>query len=812
MLQDIRAIPINFSATAFPCALDAMQQSDPAPSPTLARGRLPLPGSGQGPLLLAMFVFLVTLVATYSAWNGARHGAQEQLRETFDYRTRDMAYSIERRMAVYEQVMRGARGYLRGSVALSRADFAEYYRQLRLDQHFPGLEAIGIATAIPSGGLAAHERGVRAEGYPHYAVSPEEPRDTHTAVSHIEPFSGRNLRAFGYDMFSEPVRRAAMIAARDSGQAALSGKVVLVQEGAGGHQSGVLMYLPVYRAGMPVANVAQRRAALAGWVYAPFRMNDLMRGVSGIAVPQLDVEIYDSERATPDTLLYRSPAAGAAPAHFSHTTRLAMGGRTWTVTMRPDASLLATLDTTRPLLIAVTGTILGFLLSLVVWLLATERRRALQLAQSMTLELRESHDRIAAEQQRIRVILENAYDGFVAVDESGRITDWNAQATRIFGMGAEEAVGRPVETLLPEPRRAAFRAAFEGFKRGGPCSLLGAPTEVEVLHASGRKVPAELAVALLPTGSVAGASVFVRDITPRREAEAREQLRQQRLDEARQGLLRAQKLEAVGKLTGGVAHDFNNILHIISANVQLMLRAEGPMNKKRLHSILDAVDRGAKLAGQLLAFARRQPLHPSVVDVRELLERVDSLLLRAAGDSITVERSAPPELWPTLVDPNQLENVLLNLVINARDAMEGAGTIALRLANVTVDAEAAQADPELTPGDYVQVAVSDTGQGMPREVMERAFEPFFTTKPEGKGTGLGLSMAHGFVRQSGGHIRLASTPGQGTTVTIYLPRHVAPALREPAVPAESPGSPVAPVAPEASATAEPAASDAGAHS
>ncbi|MBQ5963579.1 CHASE domain-containing protein [Massilia sp. ZL223] len=751
-----------------------MPQADPTASPA---SRLPLPGSGHAPLLLAMIVFLVTLFATYSAWESARRSAWEQLRETFDYRTRDMGYSIERRMAVYEQVLRGARGYLRGSVALSRADFAEYYRTLRLDQYFPGLEAIGIATAIPPGGLAVHERGVRAEGFPHYAVSPETPRDTYTAIAHIEPFSGRNLRAFGYDMFSEPVRRAAMIAARDSGQAALSGKVVLVQEGAGGSQAGVLMYLPVYRKGMPVATVEQRRAAIAGWVYAPFRMNDLMRGVSGIAVPQLEIAIYDGEQAVPDALLYQSPSTRSGPAPFERTQRLAMGGRTWLVAMRPDASLLATLDTTRPLLIALTGTGLGFLLALVVWLLATERRRALQLAEGMTHELRESHDRIAAEQQRIRVILENAYDGFVAIDEAGRITDWNAQATRIFGLAAADAIGRPVETLLPEPRRAAFRAGFEGFRRGGPCALLGPPVETEVLHASGRRVPAELAVALPPDGGAAGASVFVRDITPRREAEAREQQRQQRLDEAREGLARAQKLEAVGKLTGGVAHDFNNILHIISANVQLMLRAEGPMNKKRLHSILDAVDRGAKLAGQLLAFARRQPLHPTVVDVSQLLERVDSLLLRAAGDSITVERSAPPELWPTLVDPNQLENVLLNLVINARDAMDGAGTIALRLANVTVDAEAAQADPELTPGDYVRVEVSDTGQGMPREVMERAFEPFFTTKPEGKGTGLGLSMAHGFVRQSGGHIRLASTPGQGTTVTIYLPRHVAPALR-----------------------------------
>jgi PAS domain S-box-containing protein len=754
-----------------------MPLSEPDEPPRAFRGRQPLPGSGHAPLLLAMIVFLVTLVATYSAWDSARRSAAEQLRESFDYRTRDMAYSIARRLAVYEQVLRGARGYLRGSVELSRAEFAEYYRVLRLDQAFPGLEAIGIATLVPAGRLAAHEARVRAEGFPDYQVRPGQPRQTWTAISHIEPFAGRNLRAFGYDMYSEPVRRAAMEAARDSGRAALSGKVVLVQEGADGTQSGFLMYLPVYRAGLPAASVEERRAALAGWVYAPFRMNDLMRGVGGIAAGQLDVEIHDGERRSEEALLYRSPGQRAGPARFETVTRLQVAGRTWTVAMRPGAALEASLDTTRPLLIAITGTGLGFLLALVVWLLATERRRALQLAQAMTRELRVSHDRVAAERERIRVILENAYDGFVAVDTAGRITDWNAQATRIFGLEAAEAVGRPVETLLPEDQRAKFRAGFATFVDTGFCPLIGAPIETEVRHAGGGRVPVELAVAVLPLEAGAGATMFVRDITPRREAEARELQRQQRLDEARQALARSQKLEAVGKLTGGVAHDFNNILHIISANVQLMLRADGPVNRKRLHSILDAVERGSKLAGQLLAFARRQPLHPTVVDVGQLLERMDSLLLRAAGDSVTVERSAPPQLWPTLVDPNQLENVLLNLVINARDAMEGAGTVRLSLENVTVDPSGLAGDPELTPGEYVAVAVQDSGHGMPPEVMERAFEPFFTTKPEGKGTGLGLSMAHGFVRQSGGHIRLASAPGQGTTVTIYLPRYVAPPVR-----------------------------------
>ena len=747
-----------------------MPQSQPPAQPS----RIPLPGSGQMPLLLAMLVLLVTLLVTFGAWSGSKRTAEAQLLETFDYRTRDMAYSVSRRMAVYEQVLRGARGFLRGSVELDRHDWAEYYGLLRLDQSFPGMEALGIATIIPRRQLAAHEAAMRRQGHPDYAVRPDDPREVYTAITHIEPFGGRNLRAFGFDMFSEPVRRAAMERARDSGQAALSGKVVLVQEGVahegpGSQQAGALMYLPVYRDGELAGTVDQRRRAIVGWVYAPFRMDDLMQGLGGAHSTDLEVEIHDGDPAGAATLLYRSPNASDHPARLRASAQIVPGGRTWTISMRSSAALENSLDTTRPRLVAVTGIGLSFLISLVVWLLASERRRALQLAHGMTLELRESHDRIASEQKRIQVILENAPDAFVAVDARGCITDWNAQASRLFGRKPGQAIGRPVEELLPEESRAPFRAGFEVFARSGQCAMRGAPTELQVAGPDGRRIPTEVTVAVMPTGDGFGATAFVRDISQRKEAEAREQQRQQGLDEARQALARAQKLEAVGKLTGGVAHDFNNILHIISANVQLILRADAS-HRKRLLSILDAVERGAKLAGQLLAFARRQPLHPIEVRVDQLLERMDSLVLRAAGDQITLEKRIPPELWPVLVDPNQLENVLLNLVINARDAMEGQGRIVLELGNAHVDG-----DPALAPGDYVTVAVADTGHGMPQEVMEHAFEPFFTTKPEGKGTGLGLSMAHGFARQSGGDIRLASTPGKGTTVSIYLPRHMAAA-------------------------------------
>jgi PAS domain S-box-containing protein len=743
-----------------------MPLSDHSASPAAPRSQATIP------LLMAALVFLAAMIVTFMVANNAARDAESDLESTFGYRARDLSVLLVRRMAVYEQVLQGARGFLRGSVEVSQRDFADYYGVLRLNERFPGIEALGIATIVAPGRLPAHVAAMRAAGFPGYEVKPPGPRDIYTSVTHIQPFEGRNLRAFGYDMFSEPVRRAAMEAARDSGMAVATGRVTLVQEGAQDVQPGFLMYVPVYRTGLPRGSVEERRAAIAGWVYAPFRMDDLMRGLGGEHASDLEVEIHDGTQPHDGALLYRSPGARPARARamFTHTDVLTAAGRTWTLSVRSAPRFEATLDKRPTAAIAATGVGLGLLLSLVVWLLATERRRALQLAGAMTLELRASRDRIDAERQRIHLILLNAYDAFLAVGPDSRVTDWNAQAGKLFGWTEEEALGREAVELITAPEwRERWRAHFAAFTSRGECALLAAPTEITLADRHGRPLPVEIAVTALPAAGGFGAIAFVRDIRPRKEAEERERQRQQRLVETRTALDRSLKLEAVGKLTGGVAHDFNNILHIISANVQLMMRNE-ESTRKRLLSIMDAVERGKKLAEQLLAFARRQPLHPSVVNLAQLIARMDSLLHRAAGDAIEIVFTIPDGLWNTLVDPNQLENVLLNLVINARDAMNNQGRIAIALDNVRVDDTSELALTNVRPGEYVKVAVSDTGSGMPPEVMERAFEPFFTTKPEGQGTGLGLSMAHGFVKQSGGHIRLASAPGEGTTVTIYLPR------------------------------------------
>ena len=236
----------------------------------------------------------------------------------------------------------------------------------------------------------------------------------------------------------------------------------------------------------------------------------------------------------------------------------------------------------------------------------------------------------------------------------------------------------------------------------------------------------------------------------------------------------SQKMEAIGHLTGGVAHDFNNLLQIISANLDLATASRTVQSdaglRERLHNAIGAVMRGSRLTGQLLAFARRQALAPKSVDLGRIIRDMSDMLRRTLGEDILIESVIAGGLWNTLVDPNQVENTILNLAINARDAMPNGGKLTLEVGNAYLDDAYAAAHHEVTPGQYVMLAVSDTGTGMTPEVMSRVFEPFFTTKPEGKGTGLGLAQAFGFTKQTGGHIKIYSEIGHGTTIKLYLPR------------------------------------------
>ncbi len=389
-------------------------------------------------------------------------------------------------------------------------------------------------------------------------------------------------------------------------------------------------------------------------------------------------------------------------------------------------------------------------------------------------EKREAERALHASEQRFRMLVQGVRDyAIYLLDPSGVISNWNAGAAAIKGYAADEIIGEhfsrfytPEDRERGEPARALETALREGkyereawrVRKDG--SRFWASVVIDPIHDD--------------DGRLIGFAKITRDMTEKRRA-------QLELDEARAALFQSQKLQALGELTGGIAHDFNNLMTVIRGSADLLRRGGLDEEKRRryLDAIVETSERAATLTSHLLAFSRRQPLRPQVLDVNVRLDAIGEVLARTLESQVEVELDLEPELWTTEVDAAELETALLNAAFNARDAMPQGGRLTLKTSNVPSG-----------EGDAVCIALSDTGEGMSEEVISRAFEPFFTTKPVGKGTGLGLSQIHGFAAQSGGHAEIESKPGAGTTIRIFLPRSTKPiadAQRSEPVPIARPG-------------------------
>ena len=386
----------------------------------------------------------------------------------------------------------------------------------------------------------------------------------------------------------------------------------------------------------------------------------------------------------------------------------------------------------------------------------------------MTSHLRHWHEqagerakRLETSYERFHSVTESARDGIVSTDAQGSITFWNRSAATIFGYDEPDALGTSFADLLAEADRPSYLEALAaGF--GTPGTTFGQSVDLTGVRKNGDRFPIELSLSTGPTAGTSATAV-IRDATDRRRNE--DALRERETE-----LRQAQKMEAIGLLAGGVAHDFNNLLMAIQGYGELVLMSLDPTHKCRadIDEILKASNRAAGLTRQLLAFSRRQVLAPQVLSLDEVLAGTENLLRRLVTEDIEISSTTARNLGSVKADPGQIEQVLLNLAVNARDAMPGGGRLSFSLANLHLD-DGHSAPLGLTPGRYVRLEVSDTGCGMPPEVVSRIFEPFFTTKEEGRGTGLGLATVYGIVKQSGGSIRVDSRPGHGTTFQIDLP-------------------------------------------
>lgn len=855
--------------------------------------------------LPAWCVLALSLCGTVAAWYFTHAATVREARSRFETEIAVVQIDLTDRLRAYEQVLRGGVSAFHSWPSVTRENWRRFVANLHITENYRGIQGIGFAKVVPPAGKAAHISAIRKEGFPDYRIWPEGERKIYTSIIYLEPFDWRNQRAFGYDMLSEPVRRAAMERARDTGLASLSGRVTLVQETDEAVQAGFLLYLPVYRTVSP-ADAEERRRELIGYVYSPFRMGDFMRGLLGDRRRDVGLEIFDGEAPSGNALMYstftpdghRTPGA----ASFVETVPLSMAGRVWTLRFSALPSL--TVDRSKPLIVLGGGLVVSFLLSAIAWSLAKNRRQAAAANQRLqsdivrreqiearlreketsfrylfeknpnpmwvfdrsTLSILEVNDAAVAhygyshdEFRRMRIadlrpaedvprlmsymqnraaglqgagewqhvtkngrtidveitsytldfqqraaalvvarditeskraeaalreseavargVLDAALDAYIRMDQEGRITEWNVMAETLFGWARIEAIGRSVaDTIVPEYLRDAHRRGLARYLATGEGLILDRRIELQALHRSGRTFPIELTIMALNTDKGRVFSAFARDLREKKRAE--DLLRQ------------AQKMEAVGQLTGGVAHDFNNLLTVIIGSLDMAggRAASQPQLADLVNQALSAAEKGAALTHRLLAFSRQQPLQPTDTDLNQVVTGMTDLLRRTLGEQVEINIRLDEELRTALADKSQLESALLNLAINSRDAMPDGGKLTIETANASLDADYAARNAEVAPGDYVVLSVSDTGGGMPPVVVERAFEPFFTTKETGKGSGLGLSMIYGFARQSGGHLKIYSEPGHGTTVRLYLPRaKAAPSVAAPVPAAASEG-------------------------
>lgn len=364
---------------------------------------------------------------------------------------------------------------------------------------------------------------------------------------------------------------------------------------------------------------------------------------------------------------------------------------------------------------------------------------------------------------RLAGIVGSAMDAIITVDEDQRVVVFNAAAEKTFGIPAREALGQPLDRFIPARFRAVHRDHIRNFGATNVTKRsMGRLSTLFGLRSSGDEFPIEASISQVEIRGRKLLTVILRDITEKRRAEAQ--------------LLRAQRLESVGTLAGGLAHDLNNILAPIMVSVRLLERklAGDPEGLECVAMLGQLADRGANIVRQVLSFARGVEGDHVPTQIKHIAREVSDILRETLPRSITLRQEVPSDLWTTSADPTQIHQVLMNLTVNARDSMKAGGTLTLAAHNVTLDAHFAQMHPDARPGDYVSIAVIDTGVGIAPEHLDRIFDPFFTTKPHGEGTGLGLSTTLGIVRAHGGFVNVYSEPGNGTRFTVYLPAHDEP--------------------------------------
>ncbi len=708
------------------------------------------------------------LLASVALAGLVHHKTQQQVEQRFLYRAEQERSKILFRMSAHAQVLRGATALFAASNEVSRAEWRDYVTKLQLDKTLPGIQGTGFTRMIDRRDKAAHERAIRAEGFTDYAITPPGERAQYSSIVYIEPFTGRNLKAFGYDMFAEPVRGLAMARARDSGEPALTGRVTLVQEDEQNAQPGFLMYVPIYRKDQPTASVEQRRAALLGFTYSPFRAHDLLSSLFSADNKDVELELFDTV-ATPDNLLFDShPGDNRAHGQYHVEMPLDFGGQRWIARFHSRPEFDRITASPLPAGIGLAGALLALIALL--WHLRSQHHQRDIAAYAEQLQNSEA---------QLRTLINTMPDAVCLKDGEGRLIEANTVFLRLCGLDDVDYRGKTCRELTRSGQFADSTLA--GLERSDETAWAHGShlhDEVVIRLADRRERVFELAkVALFtPSGARQALVTVGHEITRRKQNEAELQRHRDHLEEtvaARTADLQLAKeaAEAANRakttFLANMSHELRTPMNaIIGLTHLLTLRAREAAERDKLGKVSHAANHLLGLLNNILDLSKIEADHLSLEQIPlkldELIGSVDTLVserIHAKGLALHIDISPRLGEVTLLGDPLRIKQILINLFDNALKFTER-GSITLRAGVLTETAD------DLS----FSIAITDTGKGIPAEAQERIFSPFeqadgSTTREHG-GTGLGLAIVRQLSRLMHGDITVSSTPGQGSTFTL----------------------------------------------
>ena len=730
------------------------------------------------PPLIALFVGAITLVFTIGLCVHERDNEQARLRAVFDANARQTAGRIEQRIANYEQMLRGVQGLFSASDDVDAQAFGTYVDTVMAGPDAAGLQSIAFSRLVAPADLPAHVARLRASGHPDYRVRPAGTREAYAPIALVAPDSVANRMVIGYDSFSEATRHAAMVQARDSGNATLTALVQLRVDASSELRPGCLIFLPVYARGTSVDSIADRRLHGIGWVRAAFRVGDLMSTLYGEQSPGLVVRLHDGADTSEASLMYRSDSADTTAAEageaihrarFQAQEYVTLAGHTWTVQLSSLPEFERVHERNASTVILVAGVVLSLLLAMITHQLVTGRARAYAAAQAMTRELR-------ASEERYRRIVDTASEGIWLLDAARRLAFVNPRIAQWLGLPEGEIQGRLVDDFMDPEEAERCRAALAAQSANANAGQ-GGTLELRLRRADGSPMWVSLSTRpiLDDAGQPSGALGMLTDINERRLAEERRAALETQLRDA-------QKMEAIGTLAGGIAHDFNNILAAIIGNVSAA-RADaaiGLSGDVSLAQIERAAVRARSLVQQILTFSRMQAQELHTQALQPVIHETLDMLRASMPAQVELRVSMPAAPVHVRADATQVQQIVMNLCTNAWHALPaGRGRIEVGLdvedAGAVPPHEAASTwPPALLQGPRAHLSIADNGSGMDEATKARVFEPFFTTKQVGQGTGLGLAVVHGIVSVHGGAIHVHSAPGIGSRFDLWFPLRDAP--------------------------------------